>query len=905
MSAIDKVKLDLIEDNAQKNIIESISVNGDEVEVINKNVNIEVPNIAETCDEKTISGNLIHIEDAVASSANIKINFSPIQNLNGYDHPWADGCGKNIINQNLYITNDSHTILTLGQAVGYGTPSIPMKAGTYTYSAVYKNGAESRGYMRKDGDSSNTKLWEIGDNYATFTLAEDILCAFWLYNPDGIEHEDVDVQIESGSAATSYEPYSNICPISGYTGVTVTRTRKNMLPLLASSAVSGGITYIVNSDGTVHATGTSTAANSATLNIGHCVLPPGDYVLSGCPAGGASTLYRIRLGSGSYTGSVVAQEFGDGAAFTLTQETDVYARFYVAPAAGAIDFIIRPMIRLASDIDVTFEPYNGATYLVTLPTEAGTVYGGMLAINTDGTGTLNVTKSAIATFDGTENWTVSAGAHPSYRAPRGTIPANAKGLSCNMLSMTDSQYAVSGYGYIGTTNVVCYSNSASVDNLEAWKAYLAETPMQIIYTLTEPITYDLTPLQVIKLFNGENNIWTDTNSDIDLTYKTRFTIITPEERNKLNNIPANAVPNYFGVCSDSDVTRTVAVDSSFTLVEGAMVNVFFESASTSQATLNVNNTGAYPIYIYGSQAVSNAIAWGWRDNQLVELVFYDSKWWVQNQYFSNAGTGGSGLMTTTHVTKLNSLDPNSTTQIVLTNENLDDIHPTATTWYVAAGGNSVTGKPGTWVTSFGMVCFRTAGGYIIQKLWPTSWDFPYSRTWSGTAWSAWMYEGRTATANETGLMSTTDKTNLDSIVGTQLTNEDLNNIHPDHFAIYYADGTNTCAHKPTGTTVTAFGMICIKVAYQYVLQIVFPHTANRTFTRYYNGTSSAWSGWRDQSITYTAASGWQGLMSAADKVKLDGLKASTINVTDTYGVCGTTGATVTIQALMDAIASKV
>ena len=364
-----------------------------------------------------------------------------------------------------------------------------------------------------------------------------------------------------------------------------------------------------------------------------------------------------------------------------------------------------------------------------------------------------------------------------------------------------------------------------------------------------------------------------------------------------------ATAPYFGVCSDSDVTRSVTVNNGFVLAEGVMINVFFEVASTSGATLNVNNTGAYPIYIYGSQAVSNSIAWGWREGQLVELVFHDSKWYVQNQYFNNAGTINAGLMTSSHVTKLSSLDPNSTTPIRLTNQDLDDIHPTNTTWYYAGGSNSCTNKPADTFGSFGMVCFRTAGGYIIQLFWPTSWGVYYARTWNGTSWTDWEYPFREATTSQSGRMSATDKTYLDGIVGTQLTNEDLNDLHPGHFAVYWADSDNTCAHKPTAISVYAFALICLKTTSTYQLQVLFHPTSNRQWRRYWNGSS--WSGWSEITYSWNAARTYNGLMSTADKIKLDDLKASTINVTDTYGVAGTAGATVTIQALMDAIASKV
>ena len=50
---------------------------------------------------------------------------------------------------------------------------------------------------------------------------------------DSMSEQDMldSVQIELGSSATSYAPYSNICPISGFTGVNVPVKGKNLFNL--------------------------------------------------------------------------------------------------------------------------------------------------------------------------------------------------------------------------------------------------------------------------------------------------------------------------------------------------------------------------------------------------------------------------------------------------------------------------------------------------------------------------------------------------------------------------------------------------------------------------------------------------------------------------------------------------
>lgn len=139
-----------------------------------------------------------------------------------------------------------------------------------------------------------------------------------------------------------------------------------------------------------------------------------------------------------------------------------------------------------------------------------------------------------------------------------------------------------------------------------------------------------------------------------------------------------------------------------------------------------------------------------------------------------------------------------------------------------------------------------------------------------------------------------------------LTNEDLNNLHPLETTIYYGITGNTCTHKPTAITVNTFSLICLRVNATYMQQILIHPTSARAWRRLWTGTAWQSSGaWSELLYSYPAARTYNGLMSAADKAKLDDLAASTINVVDTKGLCGTVGATVTIQALMDAIANRV
>ena len=93
----------------------------------------------------------------------------------------------------------------------------------------------------------------------------------------------------------------------------------------------------------------------------------------------------------------------------------------------------------------------------------------------------------------------------------------------------------------------------------------------------------------------------------------------------------------YGVCSDAKDVAAKTVDEvpNFELKEGAMIAVKFTNEnSASSPTLNVNNTGAKPIYRYGTTAVSTATTTtGWIAGA-VQVFIYDGTGWVRD-YWSN------------------------------------------------------------------------------------------------------------------------------------------------------------------------------------------------------------------------------------------------------------------------------
>ena len=141
-------------------------------------------------------------------------------------------------------------------------------------------------------------------------------------------------------------------------------------------------------------------------------------------------------------------------------------------------------------------------------------------------GTLVVDK-VMVTFDGTETWYSSnVGTNGSMRLERALtgvkIPLNnasTVGIMCNEFNETTANgtwggtigVAIDTRGYIS----VCQTGQQDM-TLATFREFLSSNPMEVVYPLATPQTYQLTPQQVNTLV-GTNNVWSE-QGNIELSY---------------------------------------------------------------------------------------------------------------------------------------------------------------------------------------------------------------------------------------------------------------------------------------------------------------------------------------------------------------------------------------------------
>ena len=127
-----------------------------------------------------------------------------------------------------------------------------------------------------------------------------------------------------------------------------------------------GVAFTVNSDGTISATGTATGGNASiklfAASSNYEMLGK-EVILTGCPSNGSASTYRIQAYRIASADGSTGTYFDDGAgtdAFTvLNDASGTVGSFAVAVYENATvtNLLFKPMVRLASDPDATYQPY--------------------------------------------------------------------------------------------------------------------------------------------------------------------------------------------------------------------------------------------------------------------------------------------------------------------------------------------------------------------------------------------------------------------------------------------------------------------------------------------------------------------------------------------------------------------
>lgn len=450
--------------------------------------------------------------------------IEPVQDLHGQDSPYPPGGGKNKLNSTETITVEPITFNADSDYYITASPNntdprpwtynnsqwfLTLPAGNYKISWEVKtpSTSSSQGIRVYDSEenliaNSVTPLTFTRNGYIDFTLSEEESIGVITKIYDGA----VRFMVCNADAPnpTVFAPYSNICPISGWTGMNGQRTGKNLLPNDLTDTTIRGITYTVNSDGSITANGTATSwATVKFANNFH--LKAGTYLFSSSTS--SRHPYWVLKDAKDRTVKATVQS----STVTVTlEEGDYYGEITVAPNTVIDNVTIYPMICLASDSDSTYAPYNAETLSVSWQDTAGTVYGGTMTVNEDGSGTL------VSEYGDVDLGALAWGAETAgfYSEPiTGIITGN----------YDESDLRCSAFMSSGpATKADMPDNSIRRNSVDDRRAFVKtslyqdaatfKTSMsgqQLLYKLATPLTYNFDNLGQLTTVLGTNNIFVD------------------------------------------------------------------------------------------------------------------------------------------------------------------------------------------------------------------------------------------------------------------------------------------------------------------------------------------------------------------------------------------------------------
>ena len=503
--------------------------------------------------------------DGIPMKAEFEI--APAQNLNGYEYPWPGGGGKNKLSIES-VSLDKDTKRTESDDIA----TIP--AGTYIFSWEKETTySTSVTFRTSDGTELVTvNVHSETNNYKEVTFSDDVakIYSFISSNaPSGTTAEitKMMVRVSTDSDAT-FAPYANLCPITGWTGAEIKQFGANIYT--TEGSVDG---KFIAEDGTISTNTSFLYTNLIPVDAGKKI-----YVESTNPQ---ITARYTRVHGYNSSGTWVQQ-------INATQIQGNSSASYSFVIPSGITYIRISIAKTLTNVSFNM----GDEYSISFPAGAGTVYGGTLTVNKDGTGQL-VVKWARALVSDLE-WTYDN----TYTRFNAVVAGIKRATTVRTLLVMSECFESIADGReiqnVPNMAIYCGSNSSSVfvkdtDESDSTTFIQKYGTTAIVYQLATPVTYTLTAEQAGQILSllGTNNLFCDTGDVLSVDYSADTKLYVDEH----NEAEDTAITSIKGMIADSDApvaTANHAVGDVF-ICDNQLVRA--TSAIASGETVNTGTGG--------------------------------------------------------------------------------------------------------------------------------------------------------------------------------------------------------------------------------------------------------------------------------------------------------------------------
>ena len=456
---------------------------------------------------RTLTGAIVSFIASKAKPINsLTVTLEPQQDLHGQDAPYPAGGGKNKFDESTVTFGKWIDSSGNVSDIAYGCVSakIPVSSSNY-YLKSFGTSPNTWSIVEYASDNSFIKRSHDGGTYP-ISVTLDSSTAYIVFQVSCPIAETMTAEIlasfkvilvEGSTAPASYSPYSNICPITGVTGASVTRTGKNLVDMsfLAFDDSDYSHSHAMNESGATE------LVNAVAELIGKTIYYSCETTGTGQPGGQKIGSFRFMHN----TTTVISFTPNASKVITTFDPSEITSVIIYGSTLGgsATDFMFN-----LGDTAEPYEPYTGTTVNVDWETEAGTVYGGTLDVVS---GLLTVTQIATV-YDGSndEAW-ANRGSDTQHEISNANIS-----LYDDAISSMYPVNAVNGWqtldvgeiGYTSTNRSLFRIKTDSAVSLSDWKTYLSNNPFTLVAKLATPVEYTLTPQQISTLV-GQNNVCGD------------------------------------------------------------------------------------------------------------------------------------------------------------------------------------------------------------------------------------------------------------------------------------------------------------------------------------------------------------------------------------------------------------
>lgn len=519
---------------------------------------------------------------------------------------------------------------------------ITLPAGSYTFSAKKTNSTSFYYWINVNGSSVVENTTSANTFASTFTLTEESTVQMsGRYNPTApINLSDfTEAMLNVGTEPLPWEPYTGGKPspnpeykqevVSVGNGGSVEGKvcGKNFLKYNRTAvATTNGVTFTVNEDKSVTVNGTASEDIRYTLRSDFVFKKGFAYTTSGCPSGGStSTYYFAALGI----------DVGNGVTREATKDTVIWVQIHIKSGTVCNNLVFKPMIRLASIEDDTYEPYQEQTLTLQTPNglpgiplgttipdviknspihmsgvywddEEGQYY---IADTVDGVNGVKVQRVGVLVFDGSKEWSTAELGDGWYRhsIAQNTFNPEIESALSNQYKLK-LHYKEQSYHFYVQEGIWVFNQMPHDEFL----AQLAETNLVVIGVLATPIETplseeDILALHSLRSYDTVTHIINDSEVKpvIEATYGiTDVAAVGIENSNlvKINNILINNrkvetddTLSVEGVAADAKVvgeeinTLKKSVSDGKTLVAEAITEKRVETATDASFEIMAEN----------------------------------------------------------------------------------------------------------------------------------------------------------------------------------------------------------------------------------------------------------------------------------------------------------------------------